>query len=310
MPISIVRNVGNAKRNIKDYIPGILKIVFPQLQQFGINMYTNPFMQDKVTVSYNGETYDNNHLRLYFNCIHSELDTSNESELFVDCEFDSNYFPIGKININQGQEAAEIIYAALYEEGYRTEQDKQKDKEQIEKDKAEQERKEKESLEKKKKDRQAWKQSQMIQQKEPDETEQITNQEDIKESQEEFSKLFDIYLNRLKEVNQPNGSIVISIMIEDKSDNNYKGKFLGVDLYYISGNQCLMQTNQITPKIDQATTWDKAKNYCLKVAEKFNGSMSIYATDYNGKEIELTQDELNTVSGEEEGSLDTGINLD
>ena len=71
-----------------------------------------------------------------------------------------------------------------------------------------------------------------------------------------------------------------------------------------------MQTNQITPKIDQVTTWDKAKNYCLKVAEKFNGSMSIYAVDHNGKEIELTQDELNTVSGEDSDSIDTGISLD
>lgn len=310
MPVSIIRNVGTAKRNINDYIPSLLKNVFPQLQQFGINMYDRPFMQDKVTVSYNGDTYDNERLRLYFNCIHSELEADNESEIFVDAEYNSNYFPIGKIDINQGQSAAEIIYAGLYEEGYRTEQDKKQDKAQAEKEKAEKEQKEKEALEKKKKDRQAWKQSQMIQQKEPDETEQVNDQEEIKESQEEFSKLFDIYLERLREVNQPNGSIVISIMITDTSNNNLKGKFLGVDLYYIGGNQCLMQTNQITPKIDQVTTWDKAKNYCLKVAEKFNGSMSIYGVDHNGKEIELTQDELNTASGEDSDNIDTGISLD
>ena len=58
MPVSIIRNVGTAKRNIDDYIPSLLKNVFPQLQQFGINMYNKPFMQDKVTVSYNGDTYD------------------------------------------------------------------------------------------------------------------------------------------------------------------------------------------------------------------------------------------------------------
>lgn len=310
MPVSIIRNVGTAKRDIKNYIPGLLKNVFPQLQQFGINMYDRPFMQDKVTVSYNGNTYNEEHLRLYFNCIHSELDISNESEVFVDCEYNSNYFPIGKIDINQGQEAAEIIYAALYEEGYRTEQDKAKDEEKANQEKAEQERKEKEALEKKKKERQAWKQSQMVQQEEPSE-ENENNQEDIKESQEEFSKLYDIYLERLKEVNQPNGSITISIMIADTSGNSLQGKFLGVDLFYIGGGQCLMQTNQITPKIDQVTTWDKAKNYCLKVAEKFNGTMSIYATDHNGKEIELSQDELNLVSDEEDsGNIDTGISLD
>ena len=311
MPVSIIRNVGTAKRNINNYIPSLLKNVFPQLQQFGINMYDRPFMQDKVTVSYNGETYDNERLRLYFNCIHSELEADNESEIFVDAEYNSNYFPIGKININQGQEAAEIVYSALYEEGYRTEQDKQKDIEQAEKEKAEQERKEKEALEKKKKERQAWKQSQMPKEKEPDEEEIVDDSQEIKESQEEFSKLYDIYLGRLQELNQPNGNISISIMITDTSGKNLQGKFLGVDLFYIGGNQCLMQTNQITPKIDQVTTWDKAKNYCLKVAEKFNGSMSVYATDSNGKEIELTQDELNSVSGEEDsGSIDTGISLD
>ena len=309
MPISIVRNVGTSKRNINNYIPSLLKNVFPQLQQFGINMYDRPFMQDKVTVSYNGETYDNERLRLYFNCIHSELEADNESEIFVDCEYNSNYFPIGKIDINQGQSAAEIVYSALYEEGYRTEQDKEQDKAQAEKEKAEKEQKEKEALEKKKKDRQAWKQS-LLPKEEPQDEVQEENPEEIKESQEEFSKLFDIYLNRLRELNQPNGSIVTSIMITDTSNNNLKGKFLGVDLYYIGGNQCLMQTNQITPKIDQVTTWDKAKNYCLKVAEKFNGSMSIYGTDHNGKEIELTQDELNTVSGEDSDSIDTGISLD
>ena len=39
--------------------------------------------------------------------------------------------------------------------------------------------------------------------------------------------------------------------------------------------------------------------------------MSVYGTDHNGKEIELTQDELNSVSDEEDsGSIDTGISLD
>ena len=309
MPVSIIRNVGTTKRNINDYIPSLLKNVFPQLQQFGINMYDKPFMQDKVTVSYNGDTYDNERLRLYFNCVHSELEEDNESEIFVDAEYNSNYFPIGKIDINQGQSAAEIIYASLYEEGYRTEQDKEQDKAQVEKEQKEKEQKEKEALEKKKKDRQAWKQS-LLPKEEPKDEVQEENPEEVKESQEEFSKLFDIYLNRLRDVNQPNGSIVTSIMITDNSNNNLKGKFLGVDLYYIGGNQCLMQTSQITPKIDQVTTWDKAKNYCLKVAEKFNGSMSVYGVDHNGKEIELTQDELNTVSGEDSDSIDTGISLD
>lgn len=308
MPVSIIRNVGTAKRNIDDYIPSLLKNVFPQLQQFGINMYNKPFMQDKVTVSYNGDTYDGERLRLYFNCIHSELDEENKSEVFVDAEYNSNYFPIGKIDINQGQDSAEIIYASLYEEGYRTEQDKEQDKEQAEKEQAEKEKKDKAALENKKKERQEWKQAQMVQPSEDSETEE--NPEEVKESQEEFSRLFDIYLDRLKKINQLNGSIIISIMITDDSSDNLKGKFLGVDLYYIGETQCLMQTNQITPKIDQVTTWDKAKNYCLKVAEKFNGSMSIYGVDHNGKEIELTQDELNTVSGEDSDSIDTGITLD
>lgn len=308
MPVSIIRNVGTAKRNIDDYIPSLLKNVFPQLRQFGINMYNKPFMQDKVTVSYNGDTYDGERLRLYFNCIHSELDEENKSEVFVDAEYNSNYFPIGKIDINQGQDSAEIIYASLYEEGYRTEQDKEQDKEQAEKEQAEKEKKDKAALENKKKERQEWKQAQMVQPSEDSETEE--NPEEVKESQEEFSRLFDIYLDRLKKINQLNGSIIISIMITDDSSNNLKGKFLGVDLYYIGETQCLMQTNQITPKIDQVTTWDKAKNYCLKVAEKFNGSMSIYGVDHNGKEIELTQDELNTVSGEDSDSIDTGITLD
>lgn len=271
-------------------------------------MYNKPFMQDKVTVSYNGDTYDGERLRLYFNCIHSELDEENKSEVFVDAEYNSNYFPIGKIDINQGQDSAEIIYASLYEEGYRTEQDKEQDKEQAEKEQAEKEKKDKAALENKKKERQEWKQAQMVQPSEDSETEE--NPEEVKESQEEFSRLFDIYLDRLKKINQLNGSIIISIMITDDSSDNLKGKFLGVDLYYIGETQCLMQTNQITPKIDQVTTWDKAKNYCLKVAEKFNGSMSIYGVDHNGKEIELTQDELNTVSGEDSDSIDTGITLD
>lgn len=309
MPVSIVRNVGTAKRDIKSYIPSLLKNVFPQLKQFGINMYDRPFMQDKVTVSYNGETYDGTKLRLYFNCIHEELDPEIESNVFVDCEYKSNYFPIGPININQGQESAEVIYAALYEEGYRTEQDKEEENKQVEKEKAEEERKQAEELEKKKRDRQAWKQSLMIEPEESDE-EQVDNQEGIKESQEEFSKLFDIYLQKLSNLGQPNSNINISIMVPSLDGKYMQGKFLGIDLFYISGAQCLMQTSQITPKIDQVTTWDKAKNYCLKVAEKFNGSMSIYALDSDGKTIELTQDELNTVSGEDSNSLDTGISLD
>jgi hypothetical protein len=121
MPINIIRNVGTASRDIKNYIPKILNNVFPQLEQFGISMYNKPFTQDKVTVSYNGELYNGKSIRLYFNCIHSDIESSND--VFVDCEYSSNYFPIGSINVNNGSESAELIYSSLYAEGYRSPKD-------------------------------------------------------------------------------------------------------------------------------------------------------------------------------------------
>lgn len=296
----IIRNVGNSARDIKDYIPRLQRNVFPQLKQYGIAMYDRPFTQDKVSVSYNGETYDGIKLRMYFNCIHEDLDPEIESSVFVDCEYTSKYFPIGAIDVNNGSESAEVIYGSLYEEGYRTEEDKEQDKQaELEKQKQEEEKK-KQELEKKKQDRARWKQSlSMETPEEVDDELEDQEQDEIDESQAEFPNLFDQYLDKLRDLNKINNQISVSMLVG--IDDSTK-PMINVDMYYISAMNCLIQTDNINPKLDQSTTWEKAKNYCLKVAQKLNAYITISAMDDEGKEIKLKP--------KDDPEVDVGLGID
>ena len=78
---------------------------------------------------------------------------------------------------------------------------------------------------------------------------------------------------------------------------------INIMMYYVSSKMCLVQTEGIKPKIDQTTSWDKAKDYTFKVAEKINGVVSVIAADENGKDIILNPEE------DASDDLDTGINL-
>lgn len=307
----IFRNVGNTTREIKNYTSNIQDDIFPMLEKYGITMSKKPFTMDKVTVGYMGDSYKDDYIKLYFNCIHQELETSedmNSTSVFASIAYNGTYFKAGVIDVKKPAEAAEILYGALYEEGYRTDEESRKQQEEDKQKQQEEYKQKQEELARKKEEiRQYAKDNEEQENTEEMSDDEIEYLSQVQESSKDFDRLFDIYLRKLNETNDINGKIVASIMIMNEDGS---GQFLGVDMFYVTGNNCLVQTNKINPKIDQVSTWAKAKEYCLKVAKKLNGVMSIYAFDSKDKEIELTPEEI---SGESDGTvsdgIDTGISL-
>lgn len=287
-----------AIRQISKYIKNIQTKLFPALKNnYNLDMNENPTNISTTLATFNGQLNDNRVI-LEFSSNHKDLaDYPDEPVLFLYLYFNYKGTKAGIINLNNINEAVEIIYAALYELGYRTQEDINKEKE---KKKKEQEKKlqdEKERLKKRKEE--------LLKQTQEDEIDYDNEEPEEDESKSsilEMNNDFDKYLSILQENNQPNSQINATISYLSEN-NNYK--IINVNLFYITKNQCLIQTEGVKPKIDQQTSWDKAKNYIIKVTEKINGVIAISALDENGDDIILKPEENENNSDD----LDTGINI-
>lgn len=276
-----------AVKEIKPYLKPIQRNLIPALNsELGLELSNTPVNIRTTKVSYSGELADTRVI-LDFSSNHVDLTDYDKNSLFVYVYYGANGTEAGIINITNISEAVEQIYSALYELGYRSEQDlaDEKARQDEEKRKAEEEQKAKEEKRRKARDLENIENKQ-----EPTEepVEQISPAEESAESITEFKDEFDKYLNVLKDESAINGQIMSSVSIST-SENQFK--LINIDMYYISPSLCLVQTSGINPKVDKAVTWDKAKNYIIKVAEKLQGTISTSAVDANGKEIIIDEED-------------------
>ena len=289
-----------AVRTINKFIKPLQNSLFPALRnQLGMELGNTP-IDNRATIATFAGTLSDNRVLLEFSSNHVELQQDlDRPVLFVKTFYGSGGNEAGVIDLNNIDEAVDQIYAALYELGYRSEQDladeeaeRQENERKAAEEKELQKQKEKEDKEKRRAELYA---------EEPNEeqADEEVEQEDYQESINESLELFDRYLNVLKDENAINSQIMISISIS-KGDNDFS--ILGINMFYISSAMCLVQTNKINPKIDKATSWEKAKDYCKKVAEKVEGTMSIEAVYENGADVNLPSEEPNN-------DTDVGIDI-
>lgn len=275
---SIFSNNKNIKP-IQPYLKTIQNSLLPTLSKYEVFINSNPTDVKLTEATYSGEA-DSDRLVIKFYSNSNQLVDYSKSDNVVYCNvyLGAGGTSAGILDLSNVQESAEQIYSTLYELGFRTNNDKEEDRLKKERQAAEEEAK-------KQADKEKRLQNQDIDNNEKEPEEEIDPKQESQESIEEASIKFDKYLNELIKIGEMNS--IISCKITMDSDRTKYYRMLNIDMTYISPTICLIETTGIKPKVDKTVTWQIAKDYCIKVAEKVTGFMSIDAMDNNGTDIEL-----------------------
>lgn len=281
MPLFYSGNKGKSK-SIEKYQKQIENSLLPLLKEnYDIDINNRPIRATKTTLTYKGLTYNEDSVMLELLSNYEELDEPNT--LFVTVYYNSRGVDAGIINMNNVYEASEIIGATLYDMGYRTKQEVESEKLYKEtKEKAEKEKQqaeEKEALAKRKEE--LMRDVEMERQAKENEPEDTSDVEESSDSIEEFNTLFDKYLPTLKIGDYFDITIAI--------DYENQVKFLGIKVTYVTATVCYVVTNGITPALDKQVDLEKVKPYINKIAEKFNGVITLEAYDESGAELPLPE---------------------
>ena len=273
-----------AVRKLDKFINDIVNKLFPALRESSMNliMYNDPVYSSATVNTYAGDLGDDR-IKMEISSNHVELkDYINDNAIFATIYWKGRGSKIGVLNLDDINECVGLIYATLYELGYRTPEDLEKEKkEKEEKLKAEEDKK-KAELEKKREERKAKQQAEIDNQEEPEE--EISPEEESANSIKEASNNFDLYLDKLQDINSKESMIMANISFNTE---NTTFKVINVDMTYASDKDCFVETNGIKPKIKEQVEWNRAKNYIIKVAEKVKGILSIGASGPNGEEINI-----------------------
>lgn len=274
-----------AVRKLDKFIDDIENKLFPALKESSMNliMYNDPIYNSTTINTYAGDL-DDDRIRLEISSNHVELkDYIDDNAVFATIYYKGKGSKVGVLNLDDINECVGLIYATLYDMGYRTQEDRDREKQElIDKQKAEEEKKRAEA-ERKKQERAAKQQAELAQQEdEPDEG--VPPEEESIDSIEEASQNFDLYLDKLQDIDNTDSMMIANISF-NTDENTFK--LINVDMKYVNENSCFVTTNGISPRVKQEVTWDRAKNYIIKIAEKVTGVLSIGAMDPNGKEINI-----------------------
>ena len=293
MPIRF-NNKGYIRQPISNYIKTIQNELIPNLEQNieGLTFIKNPIRVTTTSVTYNSDLKGDRAL-FEFSSNNSELDKFNDTNdplVFLLVYYKSKTADVGVLNLSDINEASGLVYASLYDAGYRNSED-------LAKDKADAEAKAAAELEEKRKAKEARAKvdDEALAAEKEDNKEEVSPKEELKNSLADFNKNFDLYLKAMSDRGIM-GSKMIAVISAGASP---KFKILTIELTFISSNICLVETNGINPKVNKTVQWNIAKNYITKVATKVNSPVELTAVDENGKDLELP----------EEDNFDVGINL-
>ena len=282
-----------AVRKLDKYINDIENKLFPALKEsINLIMYNDPVYASPTVNTYAGDLYEDR-VKMEVSSNHVELaDYTDKNAIFATIYYKSRGSKIGVLNLDDINECVGLIYATLYELGFRTPEDLEKEKkEKEEKEKVEYERKKAEA-EKKRQERKARQQAEQDKEKE-EIINDISIEEESKKSIEEELPKFDIYLNKLKEINSKDSFIINNISVQ-QDVKSYK--VINITAKYIDKDNCFVETNGINPKIEKEVSWKKTKDYIKKVTEKVTGVLSVDAIGPDGKEINIEELKNNDIN--------------
>ena len=280
------RVVGRPRQSITSYLRIIEGQLLPALNQYGIEMFTKSRYNAVTKAEYQAKNQD---ITIIFNSNHVELEdySNKDSVVFADVFYGSRGTEAGVLDLSDVSGCCEQLYGALYEVGYRTEEDAAQEKEEAARKKAEEEKAKQEDLKKRVAQLKADSEEADKEADKGTEEVQVEYNEEVISSQEEFTEKFDNYFDIINK-NQSVGSKILTLISIVSGENTFKT--IEVEMSYISAKMCLVETSGVSPKVDKTTDWVKAKNYCLKLSEKLNGVMSVSAMNEEGQDIDLTAD--------------------
>ena len=288
-----------AVRKLDKFLNTITNRLFPALREsIGLNIYDDPVYSSTTINTYAGDLGDTR-VKLEISSNHIELsDYVDQNTVFATIYYKARGAKIGVLNLDDISECVGLIYATLYELGFRTQDDIDKEKRDKEEKERQEQEKKKAEAERKREERKARQQAEeeKLKQNEPKEDE-ISPEEETKQSLEEAMSDFDIYLDKLKNINSKK-SIIITNISFGASGNSFK--IININMNYIDEENCLVETNGINPQVKKEVSWAKAKNYISKVTKAVNGVIAIDALGPEGEEINISDSQEDT----------DGINLD
>ena len=286
----------NKVKPIQPYLKTIQNNLLPALSKYEIFVSSEPVDITQTMASYSGEANkDRLVIKFYSNSNQLSYYEANDNVLYCDVFLGAGGSSAGVLNLSDINACAEQIYATLYEMGFRTKADI--------KDEEKKAQEEKLAIEKQKQAdkrarQEARAQEELEKAQEPEE--KIDASQESLESIEEFNTKFDRYLNELVKIGEMNTRMECTIAMDTSREDSYT--LLSIDMTYISPTMCLVETTGIKPKVDKTVTWEQAKNYCTKVAEKVHGYISVTAYDTNNNDIELKDTD-------DSNDLDLGIDI-
>lgn len=286
----IFNNWGKPKDTIVTYMKDIEQKLIPAINnELGISINNYPSTERETYAIYKDQE---NGISLEISSNNKELE--NKEDLFVNVSYDHMREEAGIINLNDINDAVEIVNIALHELGFKTSKEKEQEK-------AAEEEKKQQELEKKKQDLEAGKERnrQLLQdikdgkydKKEPKETEPEEDEDNYDEEKSSFLKelksSFD-YVASLKDGEQ----VINTEWIVPISSEGVTTQFghISVDATHIAGNNFYLENKKIKPKISTTVNAEKAESYIEKVSDKIRTIPVITITDKDGKEIKVPQE--------------------
>lgn len=247
--------------NIRKFLDTIEQELLPAMEsKYNLQMYQKPVMERPVSVTYSGQDLSNKtRVMFQFNSEYKdEKEQLLDNQLFATVFYGFAGAKAGVIDINNIDEASEILYSSLYELGYRTSDDIEEDKQKAEQKKQQ----EKEAKEKEiEKAREKAKARHELMSNKPDTGEEDEENEEDNSDEVTFTQALSELLKEFKARHEINSNLHFTFTNPDSPKDVYD-----VDVYYVTYNKALVQSDYL--KLDKVYNLDDIENFLISQYEK------------------------------------------
>ena len=283
----IFNSFGKPKSTIVNYMKDIEQKLIPSINnKLDISINNYPSITKETYAIYRDDLND-----IELEVSSNNVDLRNKGDLFINVSYDKMREEAGIINLNDISDAVEIVNIALHELGFKSKEEIDKEKE------AEQKAKEAEMEKKRQEDEARKLRNQQIKQDiadgKYDEPKEDANEEEPEsdnydEQRNDYINELNSALRFVSDLRGEGQTITLDWLIPIPSEgNSVKMGNISAVLTHVAGNNFLLETKRINPKIEKIVNSEDAKNYLNKVSDKIRTVPVIMLADEKGKEMRI-----------------------
>ena len=299
-------NYGRPKGLIVNFMKDIEQRYIPALnQQLDTNINNYPSLTRETYAVYQD---DEQGVSIEVSSNHRDIE--NRGELFVAVSYDGMKEDAGIIDLDNLQDAVNITQYSLQELGFKTPEDKKNDEADAEA-KAMQDKIKKDLEDKKKAERR----DEILRQAQ-ERNQEVENQPDIETEPEEdnYEEEKDDYVSELNKKltflsKEDEGAVAELewLTLPDNIQGN-SAEFIHIEMNFthVSGENFLIETKRINPKIQTICNIQDCIGYANKVSDKLRVTPTIIMKDERGRDLELPK---NMKEPEDDSDDDFSINI-